>query len=74
MSTTTTTQIKDQLNMHLKNHPKYEDWMCFDEVESKEGIGFITRYKSPQAAGVAMSLNEAMEIYNSVCSDIIKPQ
>ena len=74
MDVTTTTQVKELLNLHLKNHPEYESWMVFDDVKFKEGIGLMPGYKSPQAAGVDMPLHNAHRIYGEVCADIIKLQ
>ena len=67
-----TEQLKGLLNTHLKSHSEYEEWMQFDEVEFKQGLGIVPRYRSPKNAGVSMTELKAREIYGKVCSDIIK--
>jgi len=66
-------EIQKSLNLVLKSHPKYQDWMYFDDVEIDNGV-FIPRYKSPKAAGVEFSESEAKEIYQEVARHIIRVQ
>ncbi|WP_421132840.1 hypothetical protein [Alteromonas sp. A079] len=61
------------LNSHLKNHSEYENWMEFETIETKQGLGFVPRYKTPSAAGVDMTEEKAREIYESIWSDF-QPQ
>lgn len=62
--------LTNSLNIALKNHPEYQDWMLFEEVEMREHI-YVPRFVSTKKAGVDFPESEAHRIYLAVASSVI---
>lgn len=59
------------LNLVLKGHQSYEDWMLFDDFDLKGNIK-IPRYRSPADGQTSLSRPEYEEIYNEVCAQVLE--
>lgn len=59
------------LNLVLKNHPKFESWMNFDDLEIKDGGIKVPRVKSAGESDTTLSQEEYMEIYKEVASQVL---
>lgn len=60
-----------QLNTLLKEHPLFEDWMCFDSVEKVKGVYYPT-YKSTKGVNTELNELQLKNITDSVCEAVFR--
>lgn len=64
-------QVLELLNLQLKNHPRYEDWMKFDAIEYTTLQPLTLKYRMPTKSETSLEINEIKAIYNETVNSCI---